>query len=94
MKKFLKNIFLILIIFCSSNIIAQKVSDSTTHSVVNSTNLYELAIKHISSFLRQNEQLNLVVLVLVTIFAGIIFLLLRIERKLNRLEKKQENKQS
>jgi glycerol-3-phosphate acyltransferase PlsY len=44
--------------------------------------------------LHQNGKIYLVVLVLVTIFAGIIFLLLRIERKLNRLENKQENKQS
>jgi hypothetical protein len=37
--------------------------------------------------LRQNGQIYLVVLVLATIFAGIIFMLVRIERKLNKLEK-------
>ncbi|MBL7767119.1 MAG: hypothetical protein JNJ58_13550 [Chitinophagaceae bacterium] len=36
--------------------------------------------------LHQNGKIYLVVLVLVTIFAGIIFQLIRIERKLNRLE--------
>jgi hypothetical protein len=37
--------------------------------------------------LHQNGKIYLVVLVLVTIFAGIIFLLVRIERKLYKLEK-------
>jgi len=37
--------------------------------------------------LHQNGKIYLVVLVLVTIFAGIIFLLVRIERKLSKLEK-------
>ncbi len=45
-----------------------------------------------ADILHQNGKIYLVVLVLVTIFAGIIFLLIRIERKLNRLERKQENK--
>lgn len=39
--------------------------------------------------LHQNGKIYLVVLVLLTIFAGIIFLLVRIERKLSRLEKEQ-----
>ena len=39
-----------------------------------------------ATILHQNGQIYLVVLVLVTIFAGIIFQLIRIERKLNRLE--------
>ncbi|MBK7587127.1 MAG: CcmD family protein [Bacteroidetes bacterium] len=41
-----------------------------------------------ATILHQNGQIYLVVLVLVTIFAGIIFYLIRLERKLNRLEKK------
>jgi len=40
--------------------------------------------------LHQNGKIYLVVLVLVTIFAGIIFLLVRIERKLNKLEKQKK----
>lgn len=39
--------------------------------------------------LHQNGKIYLVVLVLLTIFAGIIFLLVRIERKLSRLEKEK-----
>ena len=45
-----------------------------------------------ADILHQNGKIYLVVLVLVTIFAGIIFLLLRVENKLNRLEKKEEKK--
>ncbi|MBK6818779.1 MAG: CcmD family protein [Bacteroidetes bacterium] len=41
-----------------------------------------------ATILHQNGQIYLVVLVLVTIFAGIIFYLIKLERKLNRLEKK------
>jgi preprotein translocase subunit YajC len=37
--------------------------------------------------LHQNGKIYLVVLVLLTIFAGILFMLIRIERKLNHLEK-------
>jgi len=37
--------------------------------------------------LHQNGKIYLVVLVLLTIFAGIIFLLVRIERKLHKIEK-------
>jgi heme/copper-type cytochrome/quinol oxidase subunit 2 len=37
--------------------------------------------------LHQNGKIYLVVLVLVTIFAGVLFMLIRIERKLNKLEK-------
>jgi uncharacterized membrane protein len=43
-----------------------------------------------ADLLHQNGKIYLVVFVLVTIFAGIIFLLVRIERKLNKLEKQQE----
>ncbi len=42
--------------------------------------------------LHQNGKIYLVVLVLITIFAGIIFLLLHIERRLMKLEKKQQEK--
>ena len=42
--------------------------------------------------LHQNGKIYLVVLVLLTIFAGIIFLLVRIERKLSRLEKEKATK--
>jgi|JI10StandDraft_1071094.scaffolds.fasta_scaffold362039_2 uncharacterized membrane protein YkvI len=44
-----------------------------------------------ADLLHQNGKIYLVVLVLVTIFAGIIFLLVRIERKLNKLENKKSN---
>lgn len=40
-----------------------------------------------AQILRQNGQIYLVVLVLVTIFAGIIFMLIRLEKKLSALEK-------
>lgn len=43
-----------------------------------------------ASILHQNGQIYLVVLVLVTIFAGIIFYLIRLEKKINRLEKRNE----
>ncbi len=42
-----------------------------------------------ASLLHQNGQIYLVVLVLLTIFAGIIFYLIRLEKKLNKLEKKE-----
>jgi len=45
-----------------------------------------------ADILHQNGKIYLVVLVLVTIFAGIIFLLLRIEYKLNKLEKNERKK--
>lgn len=37
--------------------------------------------------LHQNGKIYLVVLVLLTIFAGVLYMLIRIEKKLNRLEK-------
>lgn len=40
-----------------------------------------------ASLLHQNGQIYLVVLVLLTIFAGIIYYLIRLEKKLNKLEK-------
>lgn len=40
-----------------------------------------------ASLLRQNGQIYLVVLVLLTIFAGIILMLVRLEKKLTKLEK-------
>ena len=40
--------------------------------------------------LHQNGKIYLVVLVLVTIFAGILFLLIRIERRLNQLEQNKK----
>ncbi len=39
--------------------------------------------------LHQNGKIYLVVLVLLTIFAGILFMLIRIEKKLSRLEKEK-----
>lgn len=39
-----------------------------------------------ATILHQNGQIYLVVLVLVTIFAGIIFMLIRLEKKLSKLE--------
>lgn len=41
-----------------------------------------------ATILHQNGQIYLVVLVLVTIFTGIIFYLIRLEKKINKLEKK------
>ncbi len=41
-----------------------------------------------AGLLHQNGQIYLVVLVLLTIFVGIIFYLVRLERKISRLEKK------
>ncbi len=43
-----------------------------------------------ADILHQNGKIYLVVLVLLTIFAGILFLLIRMERKLAQLEKKQD----
>lgn len=43
-----------------------------------------------ADLLHQNGKIYLVVLVLLTIFAGIIFMLVRIEKKLNRLEKNKQ----
>lgn len=43
--------------------------------------------KESANILHQNGQIYLVVLVLVTIFAGIIFMLVKIEKKLSTLEK-------
>lgn len=42
-----------------------------------------------ANILHQNGQIYLVVLVLVTIFAGIIFMLIRLEKKLSKLEEKK-----
>jgi hypothetical protein len=44
-----------------------------------------------ANVLHQNGKIYLVVLVLLTIFAGVLFMLIRIERKLIRLEKEQKN---
>ncbi len=41
-----------------------------------------------TSYLLQNGRINVVVFVLATIFVGIILYLIRLERKLNKLEKK------
>lgn len=40
-----------------------------------------------TSYLLQNGRINVVVFVLATIFVGIILYLIRLERKLNKLEK-------
>ena len=40
--------------------------------------------------LHQNGKIYLVVLVLLTIFAGVLFMMIRIERKLNHLEKERK----
>ena len=42
-----------------------------------------------AGILHQNGKIYLVVLVLLTIFAGILFMLIRIEKKLSRLEKEK-----
>lgn len=41
-----------------------------------------------AALLRENGQIYLVVLVLLTIFAGIIFMLIRLDRKISKLENK------
>ncbi|MBK6330696.1 MAG: CcmD family protein [Bacteroidetes bacterium] len=72
MNKTIAFIFSILLLTLSETSFAQNVA-------INQEN---------ATILHQNGQIYLVVLVLVTIFAGIIFYLIRLERKLNRLEKK------
>lgn len=47
-----------------------------------------------ADILHQNGQIYLVVLVLLTIFAGIIFLLIRLEKKLNKLESQQKSQKT
>lgn len=42
------------------------------------------------SFFEANSKINVVVLVMVTIFIGIIVFLIYIERRLHKLEKKQD----
>ncbi len=44
-----------------------------------------------AGLLHQNGQIYLVVLVLVTIFAGIIFFLIKLERKISKIEKNIES---
>lgn len=51
----------------------------------------ELNTNETADILHQNGQIYLVVLVLLTIFAGIIFLLIRLEKKLNKLESQQKS---
>lgn len=72
MNKTIAFIFSILMLTLSETSFAQ-------NDVINQEN---------ATILHQNGQIYLVVLVLVTIFAGIIFYLIKLERKLNRLEKK------
>lgn len=54
----------------------------------------ELNTNETADLLHQNGQIYLVVLVLLTIFAGIIFLLIRLERKLNKLESQQKSQKT
>lgn len=54
----------------------------------------EAPVGESATILRENGQIYLVVLVLVTIFTGIIFYLIRLERKLNKLEKNNNLKMS
>jgi hypothetical protein len=51
-------------------------------------NMQATDVNNNAGLLHQNGQIYLVVLVLLTIFAGIIFYLVRLERKISRLEKK------
>ena len=51
----------------------------------------EPAKVEMADVLHQNGKIYLVVLVLVTIFAGIIFQLIHIERTLRKLEKESKN---
>lgn len=66
------NITAVLILFLSQSISAQNVVNENENA----------------SLLHQNGQIYLVVLVLLTIFAGIIFYLVRLEKKISKLEKK------
>lgn len=68
----MKSILLIILLsFFSNTIFAQTIDNSNENA----------------DLLHKNGQIYLVVLVLLTIFAGIIFYLIRLEKKLNKLEK-------
>ena len=58
----------------------------TLHAQSGAENNVEMA-----DLLHQNGKIYLVVLVLVTIFAGVLFMLIRIERKLAKLEQNTSN---
>lgn len=64
-------LLIILLSFFSNTIFAQTIDNSNENA----------------DLLHKNGQIYLVVLVLLTIFAGIIFYLIRLEKKLNKLEK-------
>ena len=44
----------------------------------------------ITSFLESNDKINVVVLVLATIFAGIVAFLIYLERRLSKIERQQK----
>lgn len=64
-------LLIILLSFISNKIFAQTIDN----------------VNENADLLHKNGQIYLVVLVLLTIFAGIIFYLIRLEKKLNKLEK-------
>ena len=64
-------LLIILLSFFSNTIFAQTIDNANENA----------------DLLHKNGQIYLVVLVLLTIFAGIIFYLIRLEKKLNKLEK-------
>ncbi|HMN32767.1 MAG TPA: CcmD family protein [Chitinophagaceae bacterium] len=76
MHKITPYIFFLLATFCSMDSFAQDVNDPNESA----------------QLLHQNGQIYLVVLVLVTIFIGILFYLFLIEKKLKKIEdEKQSN---
>ena len=71
MNKLKPILLIILLSFFSNTIFAQTIDNANENA----------------DLLHKNGQIYLVVLVLLTIFAGIIFYLIRLEKKLNKLEK-------
>jgi hypothetical protein len=91
MKFIYKIIFAFVIILSGSNINAQNPaaqSDSAQGSIMKVDQLNPDGLAD-AGVLYDNGKIYIVVLVLLTIFAGIIFYLIRLEIKLNKLEKKQ-----
>lgn len=76
MKNIPAYILLILMSLFTQNLFGQNPNDSSVE---------------MANALHQNGKIYLVVLVLVTIFAGVLYMLVRIERKLSKLEKEKTN---
>jgi hypothetical protein len=91
MMKKIYAIALVLLTACSYISFAQsadgKGAGSAVNAVSDTTNKLRPDAKvEMADILYQNGKIYLVVLVLLTIFAGIIFYLVRLDRKLSRLE--------